>query len=255
MMQNALVQTITDLARPLAASLGLSLWGVELVFSGRGTVRIYVEDEQSAGREREPDFSGQEPVHGSSGQDTASGSSGQDPASDSSGKGHDVTSHDDATGHGVTIDQCAGLSRLLGLALEVEDCIPGPYVLEVSSPGLDRIFFTAGQLAGAVGRVVEITLLDPVPDFPGRRKFRGTLEAAPSPDASGEIPETGAFVLRLEDAGLPDAGDAELSFAFAGVKKARQVHVVPEKVLPGKGGAKKGRTGGGKKAETLKDTA
>ena len=218
MTQHTLVQTLTDLATPLAASLGLSLWGVELIFGGRGIVRIFVEDERNARDEpvQKAELSGQ--------------------------------------GHGVTIDQCAELSRVLGLALEVEDCMPGAYVLEVSSPGLDRIFFTAGQLAGAVGGVVEITLFEASQSFPGRRKFRGRLIAAPSANAPGKDPGQEFFLMRLEDAALPGEDGAEFSFAFAEVKKARQVHVVPEKVLPGKGGKKKDKAdAGGKSAKPRKD--
>ena len=36
---------------------------------------------------------------------------------------------------GATIEECAKLSRQLGLALDVEDIIPSAYILEVSSPG------------------------------------------------------------------------------------------------------------------------
>src|SRR5215472_11625228 len=40
---------------------------------------------------------------------------------------------------GVTHEDCANLSREVSTILDVEDAVPGgPYVLEVSSPGLDR---------------------------------------------------------------------------------------------------------------------
>jgi len=39
---------------------------------------------------------------------------------------------------GVTLDDCEQASRSIGIALDVEDPIPIPYILEVSSPGLDR---------------------------------------------------------------------------------------------------------------------
>ena len=42
---------------------------------------------------------------------------------------------------GVTIDECARVSRHLGALLEVEEIFHNPYVLEVSSPGLSRRFF------------------------------------------------------------------------------------------------------------------
>src|SRR3989339_439756 len=39
---------------------------------------------------------------------------------------------------GVTLDDCASISNQLGDLLDVHDVPPGPYTLEVSSPGLDR---------------------------------------------------------------------------------------------------------------------
>jgi ribosome maturation factor RimP len=38
---------------------------------------------------------------------------------------------------------------------------PAPYVLDVSSPGIERRFFAPGQLAGYVGREIEVTLVTP----------------------------------------------------------------------------------------------
>ncbi len=76
---------------------------------------------------------------------------------------------------GASIDQCARISRHLGVALEVEDVMQSAYILEVSSPGLERPFFNVMQMAGYVGRQVELTLLDPNPEWPGRRKFSGEL--------------------------------------------------------------------------------
>jgi ribosome maturation factor RimP len=39
---------------------------------------------------------------------------------------------------GVTHEDCANVSREVGTILDVEDAVPGSYLLEVSSPGLDR---------------------------------------------------------------------------------------------------------------------
>ena len=39
---------------------------------------------------------------------------------------------------GVTHEDCANLSREVSTILDVEDVVPGSYLLEVSSPGLDR---------------------------------------------------------------------------------------------------------------------
>lgn len=76
---------------------------------------------------------------------------------------------------GVTIDDCAKVSRHLGLLLDVEDPIPGRYALEVSSPGLERPLFTPAQAASHVGATVEVRLHAPLPDVPGRRNFKGEL--------------------------------------------------------------------------------
>ena len=39
---------------------------------------------------------------------------------------------------GITLDDCSGISHQAGDILDVHDTPPGPYTLEVSSPGLDR---------------------------------------------------------------------------------------------------------------------
>jgi ribosome maturation factor RimP len=75
---------------------------------------------------------------------------------------------------GVTIDQCAQVSRQVSLMLEVEDIIPGAFILEVSSPGLDRRFFSAEQMADYVGKPVTALFNE---TSGGRRKVTGTLKA------------------------------------------------------------------------------
>lgn len=55
------------------------------------------------------------------------------------GKGRILRVYIDGKDGGVTIDQCAEVSRGLSLLLDVEDLIPGEaYDLEVSSPGVER---------------------------------------------------------------------------------------------------------------------
>lgn len=77
----------------------------------------------------------------------------------------------DAEG-GVPISACARVSRHLGAVFDAEDTIPGAYVLEVSSPGLERRFFEPEQLAAYVGQVVDVRLNQPQD---GRRHLRGVL--------------------------------------------------------------------------------
>ena len=73
---------------------------------------------------------------------------------------------------GVTVDDCATVSRHVSAVLDVEDPIQGEYTLEVSSPGVDRLLFKPEQYGLYVGEPIEVRLRFP---FEGRRKFRGWL--------------------------------------------------------------------------------
>lgn len=61
---------------------------------------------------------------------------------------------------GLDIDHCASISRQLGAQLEEMDIIPGKYVLEVSSPGLDHPLKLKRQYAKNVGRTLKVELTD-----------------------------------------------------------------------------------------------
>ncbi|HTV86532.1 MAG TPA: ribosome maturation factor RimP [Dyella sp.] len=78
----------------------------------------------------------------------------------------------DAQGREVTLDDCEAASRELSAMLDVEDPIPGHYVLEVSSPGIDRPLFTAAQFAKVAGQEVKLLLKAPLE---GRRRLRGKV--------------------------------------------------------------------------------
>jgi len=73
---------------------------------------------------------------------------------------------------GVTLDDCADFSRRVGAYLEAEDPIPGPYALEVSSPGLDRRLVKSSDYERFRGQIAKITLAAPLE---GRRNFQGRL--------------------------------------------------------------------------------
>lgn len=73
---------------------------------------------------------------------------------------------------GVTVDDCADISRQVGAVLDVEDPIVGEYHLEVSSPGMDRPLFTLDHFKRYAGHVVALKLRVP---FEGRRKYQGLL--------------------------------------------------------------------------------
>lgn len=76
---------------------------------------------------------------------------------------------------GVDLSDCESVSRQLSALLDVEDPVPGHYVLEVSSPGLDRKLTKPEHFQRYVGQDVRIKLRTPVD---GRRNFRGKLMAA-----------------------------------------------------------------------------
>ena len=76
------------------------------------------------------------------------------------------------TAEGVTIDHCARLSRQLGDVLDVKDIVPHPYILEVSSPGLNRILKREKDFITYRGETITVKTSQPVEK---RKKFHGKL--------------------------------------------------------------------------------
>jgi len=76
---------------------------------------------------------------------------------------------------GVTHEGCSAFSREFGTIVDVEDAVPGgSYVLEVSSPGLDRKLKTASDFERFRGHRVKLTTREPVNN---NRHFEGKLES------------------------------------------------------------------------------
>jgi len=76
---------------------------------------------------------------------------------------------------GVTHEDCANMSREVGTILDVEDAVPGgSYLLEVSSPGLDRKLVRPVDYERFTGSRVKLTTYQPVN---GNRHFEGRLES------------------------------------------------------------------------------
>lgn len=73
---------------------------------------------------------------------------------------------------GVTIDDCAHVSRELGTLLDIHDMIPGSYTLEVSSPGLTRTLRNPEDFLRYKGKKVKIKTNM---DFEKRKIFIGKL--------------------------------------------------------------------------------
>jgi ribosome maturation factor RimP len=69
----------------------------------------------------------------------------------------------DPKGGGISHNDCERVSKQLSVILDVEDLVPGPsYVLEVSSPGLDRKLLKPADYDRFAGRPAKIWLNEPV---------------------------------------------------------------------------------------------
>jgi len=93
---------------------------------------------------------------------------------------------------GVTIADCAYWNKKIGRYLEAENVVPGSYVLEVGSPGIERTLSRPEHFSRFVGRSVEIRLHDL---HEGRRAFRGELRQAGDDSILVEDPEAGVVSL------------------------------------------------------------
>lgn len=101
---------------------------------------------------------------------------------------------------GVTLDDCADVSRELSLTLDVEDFIPGQYNLEVSSPGLDRPLKTTADYERFAGRLIKVRTYEPFADEAGnkRKTFLGTLEGLTDGVVRMKLTEGQAAAIPLE---------------------------------------------------------
>lgn len=78
----------------------------------------------------------------------------------------------------VTIENCAAVNHQVSGVLEVHDPIAGEYILEVSSPGFDRAFFSETQMRDYVGQTVSLRLIQAIGQGDKkRRKVTGKLDS------------------------------------------------------------------------------
>ena len=73
---------------------------------------------------------------------------------------------------GITIKDCEVFSGHLGAILDEKDPIPGAYLLEVSSPGIDRPLTKPEHFQRFAGEPAELKLYSP---WQGRKKIKGVL--------------------------------------------------------------------------------
>ena len=101
---------------------------------------------------------------------------------------------------GVSLDDCAAVSREIGQLLDIEDFIDQAYNLEVSSPGLNRPLKSMEDFQRFTGRKVKIKTIEPI---------------------SGEHVFVGRILQALEETIIVEVGRREVTIPFAQVSKAR----------------------------------
>ena len=101
----------------------------------------------------------------------------------------DIQSRREATGHvvrifidrpgpaatpeeSVSVEDCEQVNRELSTILDIEDPLPYAYVLEVSSPGLDRPLRGAGDYVRFSGRLAKVVVSEAVDN---QKAFEGRL--------------------------------------------------------------------------------
>lgn len=246
MTDEALKKTLLHMAEPVVTSLGLAVWGVEIARAGRTIVRLFVDV----------------PFSSSPDGNLPSGSSAETAAAP-----EDVTPPAPKV-CSATLEQCEEISRTLGLALEVEDSISDAYVLEVSTPGLTRLFFSLDQMRRYLGDVIEARLLSPAgteevpagtPD-PGRAASRRVWR--------GILLEVGAEAFALDPVSVTPEGEViaenlpPVRIPWNLVRRASRMYIFKQPQKPGKGSSKlskdapksAARSKGGKAAAAKKPT-
>ncbi len=86
----------------------------------------------------------------------------------------------------IEVDDCARISRAVSAVLDVEDPISGEYVLEVSSPGIDRPLTRLKDFERYVGYEAKLETEELID---GRRRFKGVLAGVEDGEVLIEIPE------------------------------------------------------------------
>lgn len=103
---------------------------------------------------------------------------------------------------GVGLDDCARVSRRLGAAIEAAEAVAGSYVLEVSSPGIERPLLTPRHFELALGERIRVTRAEP------------SLAPGENPVLEGVLSAVDAEGIRLGDAASP-------RLAWAAIGRAR----------------------------------
>jgi ribosome maturation factor RimP len=180
----------------IAAGAGCELLAAEWK---AGTLRLILDRPEAASRET------------MDGRFFASGVQSSDESGAESGGGEPAAASYDAeqtaADSGVSLGDCEHVARQASAFLDVADFGGGRYVLEVSSPGLDRALYRPSDYRRFRGRLARVTFDDPATG--GKRTVVGRLdgldEAAGSVTLALEAPAPPAAAPRKPAAG-PAAG-------------------------------------------------
>lgn len=173
------LEKVRAIAERVAASLGLEVVDVEFR-GGAGKqgrlLRIYID--RVAGQDGSAPMSPLVP--GAQESDSNGTAAGNVAETSSPTPSPEVMENVAEGGIGVTLEDCADVSREVSTILDVEDVIPGAeYVLEVSSPGLDRKLSKPADFERFLGSRVKLMTREPVgvsEKSKGNRHFEGRLE-------------------------------------------------------------------------------
>ena len=92
---------------------------------------------------------------------------------------------------GVSVDELGEFNQAMSRRLDVEELIPESYLLEISSPGLNRRLRKLKDFLKCLGQNVAVTTRE---DLDGKKRFRGKLTAA---DEAGVTVETEGIIIRI----------------------------------------------------------
>jgi ribosome maturation factor RimP len=189
---------VRAIADRVAASSGLEVVDIEFHGGGKGRVlRIFIEKNAEGRRALEQHLK----EAAEAGEKTPSPSNWDQLA-------------------GVTHEDCANYSRELGTILDVEDAVPGgEYLLEVSSPGLDRKLVKTEDFRRFSGSVVKIMTREPVL---GNRHFTGRLNMTDASNIALEM-DSGDRKNKRKKSSSSNATGQVIEIELSNIERARLV--------------------------------
>ncbi len=80
-----------------------------------------------------------------------------------------------AKGSGITLDDCEKVTDFVGAVLDTSDLLTEAYVLEVSSPGINRPLKKEADYRRFIGQKAKISLYAPLSPDKNQKNFAGLL--------------------------------------------------------------------------------